>query len=45
MQRGIERTVLHLKKIVGCPLNVFPNLMTMGGAESSVRRMSMSSVP
>jgi hypothetical protein len=24
--------VLHLKKIVGCPLNVFPNLVTMGGA-------------
>jgi hypothetical protein len=32
MQRRIERTVLHLKEIVRCPLNVFADLMTVSRA-------------
>jgi hypothetical protein len=30
MQSRIERAVLHLQKVIGGPLNVFANPMTMG---------------
>jgi hypothetical protein len=32
MQRGIERAVLHLQKFIRGPLNMLPDLMTVGSS-------------
>ena len=32
MQRGVERAMLHLQELIRSPLNVLPDLVTVGGS-------------